>query len=360
MPKRTSGLSEQTHEETGLTTALHQCLACGVIVIDAGGALRLVSSEAASLLEIPPGPAQSIEILPPPIRDILHQRAHGASAASSQLEFSTPSGKQVSLCVSAFASASSTREPLLVLVLSNTAPLRPIEQSLWQLDRLSSLGTLSASMAHEIRNALVAGKTFIDLLLEKNQDSELAELARRELARIDALANGMLKFSGSTRSSSGPVHLHQILDYSLRLVQPQATTKSIELKRRFGAAADTVQGNECELQQAIINLLLNAVEAIGSGGSILLETDLLPNPETNASLPGRLLLRIQDNGPGIAPADMARIFEPFFTSKPGGTGLGLAITRRIISEHSGEISVESQPGRGSTFSILLPSLNESH
>jgi signal transduction histidine kinase len=230
-------------------------------------------------------------------------------------------------------------------------PAPQLEERLAQLDRLASMGTLAAVMAHEIKNALVAGKTFIDLLLEKNQDSELVDVVRREMGRIDAIVSRMLRFGGPARSGFSEVRLHEILDHSLRLAQPILEDKSITLTRSFEAARDLTQGDAYQLQQAFVNLVLNALEATGPHGTLSVATEVI------AAVPARLRVTIKDSGVGIPAEHMARLFEPFFTTKPNGTGLGLAITRRIILEHGGDITAESQPGNGTTFCVLLPVLS---
>jgi signal transduction histidine kinase len=246
-----------------------------------------------------------------------------------------------------------------VVVLSDLTTAQQLEERLVQLDRLANMGILAATMAHEIKNALVAGKTFIDLLLEKHKDAELVDVVRRELSRIDAIVSRMLKFSGPARAAFTEVRLHEVLEHSLRLVQPQLEDQSVVVTRSFQAAPDLVQGDDYQLQQAFMNLFLNALEAMGPNGTLVVSTGVC-SPQAKSARRGvsvdrpHLRVAIKDTGAGIPPENMARLFEPFFTTKPQGTGLGLAITRRIILEHRGDISVESRPGQGTTFQILLP------
>jgi signal transduction histidine kinase len=203
-------------------------------------------------------------------------------------------------------------------------------------------------MAHEIRNALVVVKTFIDLLLDKNRDDELADMVKREMTRMNSLISQMLKFAGPARPSFASVRVHDVLTHSLRMVQHEIDGKLISLTRKFDAKPDTVHGDEYQLEQAFLNLLLNAVEASGPGGALTVETELI------AVGTPRLCVSVTDNGSGIASGNMAHLFEPFFTTKENGTGLGLHITRRIIHEHDGQIGVESETNKGTTFSVLLP------
>jgi len=219
-------------------------------------------------------------------------------------------------------------------------------EKMQRLDRLANLGMLSAGMAHEIKNGMVAVKTFVDLLLEKNRDAELGEIVGREMERINAIVTQMLRIAAPGPSAFRIVRVHGLLDHSLRLVEHQISGKLISLERDYRAAPDTVLGDEFQLQQAFMNLLFNAIEAMGANGVLTVGT------ETTGG--GQLRVQIHDTGTGIAPENRARLFEPFFTTKKNGTGLGLAISRRIVLEHRGTITGQSETNKGSTFSILLP------
>ena len=220
-----------------------------------------------------------------------------------------------------------------------------VRQNLQRLDQLANLGLFSASIAHEIKNGLVAINTFVEVLLEKGENREMAEVVRRELKRIDGLATQMLRFAVSKPATPVPVNVHSLLGHSLRLLEHQMKARMILLQLDYRAAPETVRGDESQLQQAFMNLLLNAVEAMGGGGALTVAT------ECGA---GQVKITIRDTGAGIAPENLARVFETFFTTKKHGTGLGLAISRRVVEEHGGVIEVQSEAGKGSTFIITLP------
>jgi signal transduction histidine kinase len=226
------------------------------------------------------------------------------------------------------------------------------EQSMRRLDRLASLGMLSAGMAHEIKNCLVAINTFVGQLLEKGEDREFSETVRRELRRIDTLVSQMLRFAAPGKNEFATVHVHDLLDHSLRLVEHQFNSKLISLDRRYTAAPDTVSGDEYQLQQAFMNLLLNAIEATGMNGALTVSTEIGEEQPRER----RVRIHIQDNGAGIPPENLTRLFEPFFTTKKNGTGLGLAICQRIVLEHGGSITAQSEVRKGATFSISLPAI----
>ena len=223
-------------------------------------------------------------------------------------------------------------------------------EKMQRLDRLANLGMLSAGMAHEIKNGMVAVKTFVDLLLEKNRDAELGEVVGRELERINAIVTQMLRFAAPGQPAFKTVRVHGLLDHSLRLVEHQISGKLISLDRDYKAAPDTVRGDEFQLQQAFMNLLFNAIEAMGANGALTVGTEIADG--------GQLRIQIRDTGTGVAPENQGRLFEPFFTTKKNGTGLGLAISQRIVFEHRGTITAQSENNKGSTFSISLPVVNQ--
>jgi signal transduction histidine kinase len=239
-------------------------------------------------------------------------------------------------------------------VLNDLTAVRAFEQTMRRIDRLASIGTLSAGMAHEIKNAMVAVKTFVDILIRNNQDAQLAEVVDREMKRINAIVSQMLRFAGPAKPAFALIRVHEVLEQSIRVMQHHLEGRKIFLHRELGAAPDLVRGDGYQLEQVFLNLFFNGLDAMGPNGRLTIATDIVPAGQSE--LPGMpaLRVRVQDSGVGIPPENLARLFEPFFTTKATGTGLGLAITRRIIQEHHGLITVDSQPGQGAAFSVLLP------
>lgn len=246
-------------------------------------------------------------------------------------------------------SSSQTRKTGSTAVDSTPVP-GDLSENLRRLDRLANLGLFSAGVAHEIKNGLVAIKTHVELLLEKGQDIEMAEMVRRELNRIDGLATQMLRLSSPKPAANSTVAIHTALDHSLKLLEHQLKSRMIALNRDYAALPDAVCGNESELQQAFMNLALNGIEAIGNGGELTVRTALA----TAADGGRRVQVSFHDSGPGIAPENLARLFEPFFTTKKHGTGLGLAICRRVAEDHHGHLEATNAPGRGAVFILSLP------
>jgi signal transduction histidine kinase len=217
---------------------------------------------------------------------------------------------------------------------------------------------MSASFAHEIKNAMVAIRTFIEMLLASNKDAELAGIVKRELQRIDSIVSQMLRFSANPRPSVGAIHLNEVLERSLRLIQPQLNARGIRLERNLQADPDTFWADAHRLEQAFTNLFFNAIEAIGQNGEITVATSIVRRrrgaARTRSTRAPSFQITIRDTGMGIPKEQLAQLFEPFFSTKPNGTGLGLPITREIIQQQGGTISVESEVKRGTTFCIMLP------
>lgn len=350
----TESFPDARPDAPSLSALLGDCLEPGILALDAGGGLLLANGRAARLCGLKT-PATAAA-LPAPLGHLL-QEALRTGADVNGRPVLLPEGDgpvrwlQVSAAVQRDAAGRVTG---VTLVLNSLDAVRPFEQTLRRLDRLAGLGTLSAGMAHEIKNAMVAVKTFLDLLMQGKQDAQLAGIVQRELDRINSMVTRMLRFSSPARPTFTTLRLHPLLEQSLGLVQPQLDTQKVTVDRTLAAAPDAVCGDSYQLEQVFLNLFFNALDAMGPHGRLRVATEAVPAgpaglPDTDA-----VRVTVQDSGVGIAPENLARLFEPFFTTKPQGTGLGLPITQRIIQEHRGLIRVDSRPGEGAAFHVLLP------
>ena len=330
------------------------------------GSITAFSSEAELLLGLKAADVlhRDVSVFPPALRQFLSDCLAGhASSKDLSLDVQLSPRRRVNLLIKVtLLSAGNGQHAGLIAIVRDTTARKRVEQHLRRLNTLASIGTLSASVAHEIKNALTASKTFLELLLEKHPGDELSEIVRRETNRIDGIVGQMLRFSAPGKGGFSGVSLHEALDHSLRLITPKLQSKSVTLDRRFSAGADLVEGDSYQLQQAFVNLFLNSIEAMPAQGSLSVQTDdvaksdpLALNIASNGSA-SYLKVTIADSGEGISQENIPHIFEPFFTTKGTGTGLGLPITRGIIEEHGGLITVESEPRKGARFTIVLPLL----
>jgi signal transduction histidine kinase len=337
-----------------------------LLSVNAQGLLTAITPEAEALLNLKCADVlgHEISVLPSALHKALKNPAafHATGEQTVEIQIPGRSPTNVSLKVIPLAAAAPQKTGF-VAVLQDAGARKQIEQHLRRLNTLASIGTLSASMAHEIKNALVAGKTFVELLLEKHPNDELCEIVRRENSRIDAIVAQMLRFSAPGKGGFTAIRLHESLDHSIRLITPKLHSKLVSLDRQFAAVEDTVEGDAYQLQQAFVNLFLNSIDAMPSYGTLSVRTETADRSELAAAKPGAdrnsrcVKITIADTGEGIPAENLAHIFEPFFTTKRTGTGLGLSITRGIVEEHDGAIAVDSKPKTGTRFTILLPLLN---
>jgi signal transduction histidine kinase len=188
------------------------------------------------------------------------------------------------------------------------------------------------------------------LQIEKCDDRDLAVAVERDLKRVDSMVTQMLRLAAPKPASFAAVQIHDVLDISLRLLQYQIIGKTISVTRDFRAVPGIIRGDEAQLQQVFMNLLLNALEAMGVNGVLTVSTDISQDGG-HAPL---IIITIRDTGMGIPNENLNHLFEPFFTTKENGTGLGLAISQRVAREHQGNIEAQSVPGKGSIFTISLP------
>lgn len=347
-------------ETLSLTDLVRDRLNQGVLVLDAHGRLLNFTSAVPALLGWPAAKAEpnSRAIIPRPLDELLQRCLNeGIPLVHQEVLLPRADREPRKLEVSALR-AGEGGAARLVVSLSDCGMAEHILRRVDQMDRLASVGTMTAGVCHEIKNALVPVKTLVDLLLKQNPDAEMAGLVGRELRRIDSLVSQMLRFAGPTRPTFAAFHLHEVIEHTLNLVERQAAGQKVAIARDFPDVNDLVRGDHYQVQQAFLNLFLNALEAMPSGGrlTIALTRAVSAGPRD----PAMLTVTVRDTGRGIAPENMARLFEAFFTTKAEGNGLGLAITQRIIREHGGEITVDSVPGQGTSFTISVPGANSSH
>lgn len=346
-------------DAVSLSAVLRDCLDAGLMGVDAARRVVMFNQRAAALCGFAaPGDVlgRPVSTLPAPLAEAVEQMFHdGKPPFTRSLKLTPPGGASPQLHLTVAATyADDGSVAGVTLVLNDLTSVRGFEQTLHHLDRLASIGTLSAGMAHEIKNAMVAVKTFLDLLIQKSPDAQLAQVVSREMHRINAIVSQMLRFAGPARPAFATLRVHDLLEQSLGLVQHHLEGRKVTVHRALGATPDAVRGDSYQLEQVFLNLFFNALDAMGPNGRLTVLTETIP--ADRSELPGTPALRVsvRDSGVGIPMENMGRLFEPFFTTKPNGTGLGLPITRRIVQEHRGAITVDSQPGEGATFHVTLP------
>lgn len=225
-------------------------------------------------------------------------------------------------------------------------------------DRLAALGEMAAGLAHEIRNPLGAIKgaaQFLDPKHFPREEGEFVEVIVEEVNRLNGVVSAFLDYSRPMKQNFGPTDLGEVVSRSLKLIVTDVP-KNVTIKEELGEALPRVDADAEQLKQVLINLVQNAVQALGERqGEITVRTSR-PDRFGDFRSPELVELQVSDNGPGIPADQQLNIFVPFFTTKSKGTGLGLAICQRIVKNHAGTITVQSKVGEGSTFTIRLPAL----
>lgn len=331
-----------------------QCLGCaheGVVVTRLDGTIIETTSPAEHILEIPSLGSKSRNIqefclASDAYTDLCAQASREGRALNRSLLVSTGTGKKkiLNMSIERFDQGTESR---LVHVFQDCADLRTMEQRLLQSERLATVGRFASQIAHEIRNPLNSISLNIELLEDEfeESDGEARSLIRsvlRELDRLNGIVNEYLQFSRFPKPQLKRGRIEAVIQSVKESFKPPSR---IRFSVREAETTPPVWLDEQLLRQVIDNLTRNAVEAIANEGSIEIETEVLDR---------FVAIRVRDSGVGISAEAQSKLFEPFFTTKPHGTGLGLATSQQIMFEHNGHLLVESQPGQGTTFSLLLP------
>ncbi len=232
--------------------------------------------------------------------------------------------------------------------------LKKSKSHIQRADRLASLGTLTAALAHELRNPLVAIKTFTQLLPERFEDDEFRNhflrIVSGEVDRISTLINELLEFARPSDPKVAAEDVNAILDSILFLVSTGTKKKHMEIIKDFAPNLPSVPIDREQIKQVFLNILINAIEATEDGGKIYVRTRIHPHANGGPCVQ----VEVTDTGCGISLEHLESIFHPFFTTKHKGSGLGLSISSQIVQEHKGSIDVKSRLNEGSTFYVNLP------
>jgi signal transduction histidine kinase len=213
--------------------------------------------------------------------------------------------------------------------------------------------TLSASIAHEIRNPITAAKSLVQQMEEDptaTENVEYARVALEELNRVERSVSHLLRFAREEEMGIGEVRMADVVDSALETFRDRVARGGIELVRRIDGEG-RLEGDAEQLRRVVINLVGNAIDALDESGTAAPRIEVATGEDLAGS---HVWLRVRDNGPGVDREALSKLFDPFYTSKPNGTGLGLAITKKLVEAHRGSLEVNSQPGAGAEFVVTLP------
>lgn len=257
----------------------------------------------------------------------------------------------VNLATAPLLSSSGGTSGMVVIIEDITERVR-LEEQLQISEKMASVGLLAAGVAHEVNTPLTGISSFTQLLLDgANPDDPTTGVLKKietQTFRAAKIVNGLLNLARPGRSdATGPVDINGVINEVLVLLEPQLAAGSVQVRREMSDSPIVVVGEEFKLQQVFLNLFLNALDSMPTGGWLSIHTDL-DEQET--------VVKVSDTGSGIQPEFLSRIYDPFFTTKaPGkGTGLGLSVIYGVVQEHQGVIECESEPDKGTRFTLRLP------
>jgi signal transduction histidine kinase len=237
--------------------------------------------------------------------------------------------------------------------------IKTAQRVIRESEKLALVGRIAASAAHSIRNPLTSVKMrlfsmerTLDLSATQQEDFDVIS---EEIRHIDSIVQNFLRFSRLPKPRMQRINPSDVVDMSLQLVRYRLESYDVEVKLCRQDRLPDIVADVDQLKEVLVNLLVNAREAMGSGGRIVISEE----EDTMESLGRVVVIRVSDNGPGIPEEIQGKLFEPFFSTKEEGTGLGLSIAARILEEHGGLLNVRSQEGNGATFTITLPCTEES-
>ncbi len=344
-------------------------MADGLLSVDMSGTVAAVNPAACDLLGIP----QHNSIKGKSIGAILKESSQLRLLIGNILQEPTSISQQEveiedetetrTILVGASPLYGSDKQPReIIFTLHDITELKKLESRIRQSERLAALGTLAAGMAHEIRNPLSAIKTFVQLLPRKIDNPAFLEkfnrTVPRETNRINLLVEELLELSRVPRYTFNLTNINWLLEQTIDTVESELHKSNIEYQVDLETTLPRIQADANQLLKAFHNLTRNAIQAMSAGGRLAIRT-IFEKPsegerQEHMGSNGGIIIIFKDTGRGISPDQLTQIFNPFFTTKDTGTGLGLPITHKVITEHRGEIEVESQINQGTKVTIYLP------
>ena len=333
---------KENHRNRQHLHAILQSLPCGVLVLDGTGAVSLTNPVAQRLLDAAPDQTTS---------GALQEFLARGQAEGGEMEW--PVGKGASQWITLRrAELNDAEGGSSILILQDVSAWKRLQQEHEMLRRQQALAELSGVLAHEIRNPLGSLELFAGVLAESGLTEEQkgwVEHLQAGLRMLAATVNNVLHFHSRPQPGFAPTDLGELLRSLLQFLQPLAKRAQVRIEITAGLDGVRVAADRDRLRQVLLNLALNSLHFVGSGGQVSISGG---QRERSA------WLEFADSGPGIAPEDLKKIFAPGFSTRAGGAGLGLAVCKTIMEQHRGAIRVSSRPGHGTTVTLEIPLWSE--
>jgi two-component system sensor histidine kinase HydH len=337
-----------------LSDSLVEHMPVGIVAVDSDERVMVFNDTAEKLLERTSTEVigkPSTEILPPACQAMLKELESGRPIVEKEFECMVSEGRTVPLEVIAAVLRDDEGKLIgRIALLRDLSELQHLRKEVERSQRLAAVGSLAAGVAHEIRNPLSSLKGFATYFRQRYgevpDDVKVADIMIQEVDRLNRVITELLEFSRPMEMKRKAADLANLVRHVLRTVEGQAREKEITVKTALPPGFPEAFIDPDRMTQVFLNLFLNALAAMEKGGVLSVSVTRHDG--------GSLRVTVTDSGAGIRKEDLGRVFDPYYTTKPSGTGLGLAIVHRIVEAHGGEIRLESEPGKGTTFTILLP------
>ena len=329
-------------------------LPVGLIATDKDGRIAFYNNAAERITGLDLARARgkdSDTILPSHLCGLKESLDYGGAISEKEMECEFIENKVVPVSISASKIINEEGQFVgQVLIIRDLGEVRRLQAEIRRKEKLAAIGGLAAGVAHEIRNPLSSIKGIASYYKSKfedgSEDKEMAGVMIEEVDRLSRVISELLEFARPTKLNKKPSDINELLKHSTRLVEQEAAAKNITIQLHLEPDSMEADADPDRLTQCFLNLFLNALQAMESGGRLTVSSTTGVN--------GNVAIYVKDNGSGISAEDLSKIFDPYFTTKPKGTGLGLAIVHKIIEAHGGQIRVRSTVGQGTVFSIVLP------
>ncbi|MCX7817455.1 MAG: ATP-binding protein [Syntrophales bacterium] len=358
---RNATLYEQVIAERNLAENIFESSPNGIITIDSSGCVQSVNGRAEQILEICRADISGKhikEIESTAVREVLQAALkNGPKHEIVDVCIEKKNGDMAILEIeSSFVKNLEGNRSGTIITIQDVTKVRATEDLIRRMDRLSSLGQLSAGIAHEIRNPLAGINLNLQMLAKKAiGDSQVLELINdslRGIERINRLVKNVLDFARPAAPQSRRSYIDNIIKETVHVLEPQCANRGIQVEVDLPVSIPAMVFDEDQIRQVLLNILINAVESMPSDGGKITISGSVENQGGKHGKKFRLV--IIDNGSGIRREHLPKIFDPFFTTKPDGTGLGLSIVHKILEQHNATIEVESAVGRGTKFTLIFP------
>ena len=331
----------------------------GLLALDYQGKIAAFNRGAEAILQLsaPQTIGQPADrIIPPELLDEIHHSKKQTDVIEKEIECKTAGGNMIPLEIGA-SSLKDENDVFLgnVLLFKDLTEVRTLRREVARSQRLASVGRLSAGVAHEIRNPLSSIKGFATYFKERYpdrpEDQQTADIMIQEVDRLNRVVGQLLEFAKPVPVKPKPVSLQALLNDSIKLIRDRAAEKNISIQTKNNTRMAEVRIDPDRINQVLLNLYLNAIDSMESGGELKVEI-------SSDGQRRNVVIQVSDTGRGISRENLSKIFEPYFTTKSTGTGLGLAIAHNIVEAMGGKITVVSDKEVGTTFTVALPNSAE--